>query len=257
MVKWNHHYPINREKIVPLFSEKFQITIPENLLKLNNPEFIPANESRSFITIFDIYVRLLFRRRFKRVWISQNYKPASESKTIYYLNHSSWWDGLIPLLLNQKVFHQNARAMMEDKQLKQHSFFKNIGAFSVNLENPRSAVKSLRYAVDSFDRPNSSLFIYPEGKIVPFSKDKPTFRKGLAWIAQKRPDVDVVPVGIYITSAKHDKPELYLSIGEKLVFDPASDQEDINRFFEEKLSDLLQELVENSQHTSHPFTKLV
>lgn len=226
-------------------------------LKVRKSEFIPAKESAWFIALFDGYVRTLFWRRFGRVWLHQKYQPAKGSKTIYYLNHSSWWDGLIPFLLNQKVFGQNARAMMEDRQMKQHSFFKKIGAFSVNLENPRSAVQSLRYAVESFDRPNSSLFIYPEGKIVPFSTDKPTFRKGLAWIAQKCPEVDVVPVGIYISTARSDKPELHLSVGEKLKVDPSADHDELNRHFEEKLSELLRELVENSHHKSDTFSKLV
>ncbi|MCC5941893.1 MAG: lysophospholipid acyltransferase family protein [Balneolaceae bacterium] len=200
---------------------------------------------------------MLFRRRFKRVSISQHYRPEKKSKTIYYLNHSSWWDGLIPFLLNQKVFRQNARAMMEDKQMRQHSFFKKIGAFSVNLENPRAVIKSLRYAVESFERPESSLFIYPEGEIVPFSSEKPSFKKGVAWIAQKCPEVDVVPIGIYIHTAKADKPELFIMVGEKLQFDSTSEGTELNIFFEEKLGDLLKNLVKESHSKSNSFSRLI
>ena len=103
-----------------------------------NPIFIPASESAGFIAVFDIYVRNLFRRRFKNILIDQEYQPSAESRTIYYLNHTSWWDGLIPLLLNQKRFRQKARAMMEDKQMLEHRFFRKIGAFSVNLQGSQS-----------------------------------------------------------------------------------------------------------------------
>ncbi|NBB77360.1 MAG: hypothetical protein GVY02_08275, partial [Bacteroidetes bacterium] len=119
-----------------------------NPLVKNEPEFIPAKETPWFIFIFDLYVRNLFWRRFKNVWVDINYEPDSRSRSLYYLNHTSWWDGLIPLLLNQKIFKQKARAMMEDKQMIEHGLFKRVGAFSVNLENPRSAVRSLRYAVE-------------------------------------------------------------------------------------------------------------
>jgi 1-acyl-sn-glycerol-3-phosphate acyltransferase len=225
-------------------------------LKKFETEFIPAQESRWFIFLFDLYIRSLFRRRFQNVWVDQNYQPSKTSRTIYYLNHSSWWDGLIPLLLNRKLFRQNARAMMEDRQMREHGLFKRIGAFSVNLENPRSAVRSLRYAVDSMKRPQSSLFIYPEGKIVPFSTDKPDFKKGLGWIATQCPNVDVVPIGIYIDYAKADKPELFLKIGNALEFDASDKSEKLNHFFEDELSDLLSDLVECTFQNRGQFQKL-
>jgi len=224
---------------------------------VKHTEFIPAKESTWFIALFERYVRLLFWRRFKRVWVHEGYRPTKESKTIYYLNHSSWWDGLIPLLLNQKLFRQNARAMMEDKQMRQHSFFKRIGAFSVNLENPRAVIRSLRYAVDSFERPNSSLFIYPEGAIVPFSTNKPSFKKGLAWIAQKSPEADVVPIGVYIHIAAYDKPELFLKVGEQLSFDNSDNHEELNHFFEKKLGELLEDLVKEAHDGKNNFSRLI
>lgn len=225
-------------------------------LKKSETEFIPAQESHWFIFLFDLYMRTLFWRRFKNVWVDQVYQPTDKSRTIYYLNHTSWWDGLIPLLLNRKLFHQNARAMMEDKQMQEHGLFKRIGAFSVNLENPRSAVRSLRYAVDSMKRPNSSLFIYPEGKIVPFSTFKPNFKKGLGWIVKQSPNVDVVPIGIYFDYTKSDKPELFLRIGKKIEFDISSDTDELNHLFECKLGDLLSELVANTLQGREHFQKL-
>jgi 1-acyl-sn-glycerol-3-phosphate acyltransferase len=225
-------------------------------LKKSETEFIPAQESRWFIFLFDLYMRSLFWRRFQNIWIDQNYHPSKTSRTIYYLNHTSWWDGLIPLLLNRKLFRQNARAMMEDKQMREHGLFKRIGAFSVNLENPRSAVRSLRYAVESMKRPHSSLFIYPEGKIVPFSIEKPDFKKGLGWIVSQCPDVDVVPIGIYIDHSKSDKPELFMKIGTVLKFESSDESDTLNHFFENKLSDLLSELIENAFHGRDQFQKL-
>lgn len=215
-------------------------------MKKEKPEFIPAAESPWFITMFDQYVRLLFRRRFKNIRLYQSYQPGPESKTIYYLNHTSWWDGLIPLLLNQKYFKQNARAMMEDKQMKEHSFFSKIGAFSVNLQDPRSAVRSLRYAVKSMEREKASLFIYPEGKIVPFSVKKPHFKKGLGWLSRKCPEADVVPIGIYIHTAYSDKPELAISVGNATEANRALSADDLNQIYELELQSLLTELVEKT-----------
>jgi chlorobactene lauroyltransferase len=225
---------------------------------LKKPEttFIPADESHWFIALFDHYVRFLFRRRFYRVWTDLSYNPSQENKTIYYLNHTSWWDGLIPLLLNRKMFRQNARAMMEDKQMNEHRFFKKIGAFSVNLSNPRAVITSLRYAVTSMQRPQACLFIYPEGEIVPFSIQKPSFKKGLAWIAKKCPAADVVPIGIYFSHKASDKPELFLKIGRALEFDRRENEETLNTFFEMELQHLLQKLQQEAHSDQHSFKKI-
>jgi len=218
--------------------------------------FIPANESKWFISIFDLYVRNLFWRRFKNIAIDQQYQPGKESKTIYYLNHTSWWDGLIPFLLNRKLFKQNARALMEDKQMMQHKFFSKIGAFSVNLSEPRAALKSLRYAVDSLKRNNSSLFIYPEGKIVPFSPKKPEFQKGLGWIAGHTPDSDIVPIGIYIHTARHDKPELNIKIGPAVTFNSEQSSKDLNLLFEKNMQQILIDLQAKAHSNPEQFISI-
>ncbi|TVQ03794.1 MAG: hypothetical protein EA359_08420 [Balneolaceae bacterium] len=223
----------------------------------NIPEFIPADESPWFIPVFDFYVRNLFWRRFHRVWFIQNYSPDAKSKSIYYLNHTSWWDGLVPLLLNQKVFRQNARAMMEDKQMHRHSFFKKIGAFSVNLENPKSVITSLRFAVESMSRPGASLFIYPEGKIVPFTIAKPDFKKGLAWIVSKCPDADVVPVGILIHTAVSDKPEMYINIGEPVNVNHSPELSELNNLLETELKKVLTDLHKTAYKKSTAFQRLI
>ena len=225
-------------------------------MKHPNPLFIPAKKSDWFISLFELYTRNLFWRRFENVWIDQAYQPTSTSKTIYYLNHSSWWDGLIPFLLNQKLLKQRARAMMEDKQMKEHKFFQKIGAFSVNLHHSKSLITSLRYAVSSMNRPQASLFIYPEGKIVPFSTDKPHFKKGLVWIADKCPTVDIVPIGIYIHSARSDKPELFIQIGDPIERDPANGKTPSIEEYEVRLQNVLLSLKENAHSSDHPFKKI-
>lgn len=204
-------------------------------------EFIPANESRWFIRFFRVYVKILFKRRFKRIWLRQEYEPIESSRTVYYLNHNSWWDGLIPLMLNEYRFRQQARALMEDKQMKDFPFFSRIGAFSINRSDSRSAVTSLRYAVNSMQRPNASLFIYPEGKLHP-AGTKPIFEDGLAWLYRKLPEADFVPVGIYAHTLRHDKPELHLHVAQPAEFESDCSTNKLSRLLEQELHNVLVQL---------------
>lgn len=213
-------------------------------------------ESAWFIKLFDLYVRNLFWRRFQNVWIQTEYLPQTGDRTIYYLNHTSWWDGLIPLLLNQKVFRQNARAMMEDKQIQRYRFFRKIGAFSVNSGDKRSSVRSLRYAINSMKRENACLFIYPEGRIVPFTTEKPQFKDGLSWMISKLEEIKVVSVGIYISHEKSDKPELFLKSGKPVEIEADMAQAEINLLLENSLQRVLIRLVEDAHSADRPFNKL-
>jgi len=219
-------------------------------------DFIPAQESTLFMKAFRIYTRWLFKRRFSAVWLKQEYEPCSVCKTVYYLNHHSWWDGLIPFLLNEYRFHQQARALMEDKQMKKYKFFRKIGAFSINRDDPRKAITSMRYAVQSFQRDRASLFIYPEGKITPVGSSM-DFEGGLAWLSDKLPDVHFVPVGIYMHTIRSDKPELHLHVGSPNRFNESMSNDERTRLFEETLDHILDELRNKAGYDDSEFERFI
>lgn len=218
--------------------------------------FIPAKESRFLIWFFDLYTRWLLRRRFKNIFIKQDYKADTDAKTVYYINHNLWWDGLLPLYLSRNVFHQTARAFMEDKQMRKHRFFSKIGAFSINLSDPRSTLRSLRFAVDSLKKPNSSLYIYPEGEITTVSDSKPEFKKGLAWLYQNTDtEIDFVPIAFYSHTFRDSKPELYINIGAALTFDRSLSKSELTTEFEKNLHELLTETRKVAGFTDERFEK--
>lgn len=125
--------------------------------------------------------------------------------------------------------------MMEDKQMLQYTFFSKIGAFSVDLENPRSSLSSLRYAMESMQRNRASLFIYPEGKITPASEQQPDFKQGLAWMYERADNIDFVPIAIYIHLLRSSKPELYISIGNSVNHDKSLDRSNLNELLQQDL----------------------
>lgn len=144
---------------------------------------------------------------------------------------------------------------MEDKQMRQYTFFSKIGAFSINLEDPRASISSLRYAVDSMKRDNACLFIYPEGRITPASENKPNFRKGLAWLYQNLDDIDFVPITIYSHTLRSSKPELYLSIGSSTVYDKLLSKNELTELFQEDLHRIILQTREVAGFTDKGFNQ--
>lgn len=127
---------------------------------------------------------------------------------------------------------------MEDKQMQQYTFFSKIGAFSINLENPKASIQSLRYAVESLQRENSCLFIYPEGTITPASDSAPDFKEGLAWLYSKTENVDYVPIHIYAHFLRSSKPELYISIGKSVDYYKSMSRNELTELFEADIQHL-------------------
>lgn len=128
---------------------------------------------------------------------------------------------------------------MEDKQMRQYTFFSKLGAFSINLENPKASLGSLRYALESMHRNRSSLFIYPEGTITPASEKKPEFKGGLAWLYTKTENIDFVPIAIYIHTLRNSKPELYISIGNLVDHDNSLGRNELSELFQQDIHRIL------------------
>ena len=139
--------------------------------------------------------------------------------------------------------------------MHQYTFFSKIGAFSINLEDPKASLKSLRYALDSMKRDNASLFIYPEGTITPVSESKPDFKQGLAWLYSKTEDVDFVPIAIYSHNLRSSKPELYLSIGESVDHVKSLSKNELTVLFEHDVYKLLSDVREVAGFSDQGFHK--
>lgn len=139
--------------------------------------------------------------------------------------------------------------------MRKHTFFSKIGAFSINLENPKASIASLRYAVKSMKRNNASLFIYPEGTITPVSENKPTFKKGLSWLYQNMDRVDFVPIAIYTHTLRNSKPELYLSIGPSVDHDKSLHRNELTDILEEDLHQILSQTREVAGFTDEGFER--
>ncbi len=202
-------------------------------------EFIPARESNFLISFFYRYTGFLLKLRFRKVNVVELYKPSQDARTVYYLNHNYWWDGLLPLYLNEKYFGQKARALMEDVQMRQYRFFSRIGAFSIDLTNPRSSIQSLRYALKSMERDKACLFIYPEGKIVPITDKTSEFKNGLSWIYKNSEGLDFVPIALYIDHAQTNKPDLNIFIGNSVNPDKTLSKNELTKIFQTEIDLLL------------------
>ncbi len=207
---------------------------------------LEAKKSQWFEKIFQIYNRNLLKRRFHsfRVLGLDNFVKVNSS--VIYANHSSWWDGLVAFEIS-KALRTDSFIMMEEKQLRNLFLFRKLGAFSVVRENPRQAVKSLTYAVNLLkEKPSRTLWIFPQGEILPNDLRPLHFYSGLARIIERVQDCSAVPLTIRYEFLNDYKPEIFVKIGESEDFNNIDfNSKKSIRNFESRISKMLDELKDD------------
>jgi len=170
-------------------------------------------------------IRSSIVKRFHAVHVRESEPQTSDLRqlpTIYYANHSNWWDGFMCMTLVQYVFHQDSYLIMEERNLKRYRFFTWVGVFSVDRDDARSAITSLNYAAEILNgAPGRGLYIYPQGTMVPNERRPLDFFSGIAHLASKiNGDVRLVPIAIRYQFLQEQRPEVFIHVGKARIISP-------------------------------------
>jgi chlorobactene lauroyltransferase len=202
---------------------------------------LEARKSKLFESVFSIYNRNLLRRKFHSFRVSglENLKENRAPKIIY-ANHASFWDGLAAFHISRKL-KMDGYVMMEEKHLKKLFLFRQLGAFSVVREKPFEAKKSIDYAVKLLkEKDDRTLWIFPQGEILPNDLRPLKFYKGLSKIVERLGKCFAIPVAFRYEFLNEFKPEIFVRIGEAQFFDGKPENKIAD--FENKMTVLLDEL---------------
>jgi 1-acyl-sn-glycerol-3-phosphate acyltransferase len=184
----------------------------------------------------------MLRRHFHGVHASGFNHPRGLDRSlpiIIYGNHSCWWDGLIEFYLSKGVLDLDAFLMMEEQQMRRYTFFRWIGAFSVNRTSAREAVESLRYASRLFTRPGQVLWIYPQGIMLPNDVRPLVFSTGLVRLLEMIPRVQVMAMAHRYEFLKDQRPDVFVSFGPPRLVEGCTSGKPLLDAFRQELTDLL------------------
>lgn len=208
---------------------------------------LTAQKSEWFESVFAVYNRNLIKRRFysfKVCNLDELQKRGKHFPLIIYANHSSWWDGLAAFEISRTAKLQSY-IMMEERHLKKLSLFRRLGAFSVNRENPRESVKSIKYAAEILkENSGRALWIFPQGEILPNDSRPIHFYNGLSRIIEKVGSIQIVPVAMRYEFLDKFKPEIFIKVGRLQSIEAGKDFESkkMTARFAGKLTEILDEL---------------
>ncbi|WP_064091312.1 lysophospholipid acyltransferase family protein [Rossellomorea aquimaris] len=224
---------------------------------------IEAKKSKGFQKMLAQYLTFQLKKQFYRVWIDDRRNNRDLSKGHLILaNHSNWWDGLMIFYLNQYVVKEDSYAMMSQKGIEDFSFFRKIGAFSVNPESPKDLIVSLRFAEKCLSE-QKTVWIFPQGKEEHLEKRPLSFMKGPSYLLEKKPEVDVTFVTFYYTFHHNQRPELYIqlrNVDSKLLFRQEhhtriEQTNSIRMLLEQQLDELRDNIINNNTMSFDLFVK--
>ena len=162
---------------------------------------------------------------------------------VFYCTHFSWWDAIITIVLSLKTFQLHAIGMMEERQLKRYGFFRKIGMFSVQGDNPLSSLRSLQYASEELRENAQALWMFPQGTLRNQEMMPLNLQPGLSILLKKSKKLLMVPIAMQYYFLREEQPECFISIGAGTVMEwnDSTKLPDVTKQLEEILTE------ENSQ----------
>lgn len=136
---------------------------------------------------FRWWVRGYLRKHFHAVRLARGTRPdvPPDLPLIVVLNHPSWWDPLIGVVL-AGLFPEHAHyAPMEANALRRYSLFNRLGFYGIDRGTPRGAVDFLRATTAILSQPRSAVWITAQGRFTD-PRVRPTLlRPGVGHIARR------------------------------------------------------------------------
>jgi 1-acyl-sn-glycerol-3-phosphate acyltransferase len=138
---------------------------------------------------------------------------AADGPFLGLLSHASWWDPLVGLLVwRQLLPDRDLRMPMDAEQLERFGFFKRLGVFGIDPDDPASLDAMRRFVLDHFatgTRP--ALGLTPQGRFTD-PREPVRLRPGAAAIAAAAPaDTAVVAIAVEYVFWQDQRPEILIS----------------------------------------------
>jgi 1-acyl-sn-glycerol-3-phosphate acyltransferase len=184
--------------------------------------------SKHLLSLFAIYSRLHVHRHFHSVRILQDGLPPADvpAPLLIYLNHASWWDPLICLLLARIFFpERNSYAPIDAGMLNRYGFFKHLGFYGINVNSKVRAKEFVSISSALLASTLNAIWLTPQGRFADVRKRPLEFQPGIGVLAATLPGVCFLPLAIEYTFWTEPRPEALLCFGEPITSGSLTDRE--------------------------------
>lgn len=196
-------------------------------------------------TIFNYYIDYQFKKYFNGFYLVNSLPNLDTNKSVVVLpNHFSWWDGFLIDYINRKLLKRKFYILMLEEQLKRYWFFNYLGAFSINLNNPKSIITTINYFKELAKDSNNIIVFYPQGKIEPFQTNNITFKNGIVKFTKGVENyTQLLPISFKFQYYEDKKPFILCSFGTTINNNDVFNEKNIFDIFLANLQNLEKEAL--------------
>lgn len=170
------------------------------------------------VKLFTRYCRGYLRRNFHALRLSRAGRPLDErgGPLVVVLNHPSWWDPLVCLLLAELMPQRQAYGPMDAAALRKYRFFERLGFFGVEAGTRQGGQAFLRTAIAILGQAGSALWITGQGQFTD-PRERPTrLRPGVGHLVRRLENATVLPLALEYPFWQERFPEALARFGEPL-----------------------------------------
>jgi len=176
--------------------------------------------SASLLKVFAAYSRGYARRHFHSFRILNSGLPPRDLNRplVIFLNHASWWDPLVCLLLSREFFaNRTSFAPIDGSMLERYRFFKRLGFFGVEQQSTIGALKFLRTTRALLASSRNAMWITPQGRFMDVRERPLRLQSGLGALAAQSEETMFLPLALEYTFWSEPRPEILVSFGEPII----------------------------------------
>jgi 1-acyl-sn-glycerol-3-phosphate acyltransferase len=207
--------------------------------------------SAGMMKLFAAYSRGRVRRNFHGLRILKSGLPPGDPSRplVIFLNHASWWDPLVCLLLSREFFpDHHSFAPIDSAALERYRFFKRLGFFGIEPQTQRGARTFLRTSHALLTSPRNALWLTPQGRFMDVRKRPLRLQAGIGALAAREPATIFLPLAIEYAFWTEPRPEILVAFGDPFLpgDEPALSAAEWTLTFTEALESVQDELATGS-----------
>jgi 1-acyl-sn-glycerol-3-phosphate acyltransferase len=237
-------------------------TATDETIALNRPAVELPRRWQWLIRGFRKYCVRYVRKHFHAVRLSNTSHPLppADAPLLVVLNHPSWWDPLLGVILSQRLGGREQFAAIDAVAVERYAFFKRLGFVGVDTASLRGAAEFLRVGRAILSQPNHVFWVTAQGRFTDVRQRPLDLRSGVGHLAARLPDGWVVPLALEYSFWTERTPEALARFGEplRIADHPGLTGKQWTQLIEEALTDSLETLTaEAMSRDPARFTTLV
>ena len=174
---------------------------------------------------FSWWVRGYLKKHFHAVRLSRGSRPnvSPDWPLIVVLNHASWWDPLVGVVLAGQFPERTHYAPMDAKALTRYRLFNKLGFYGVEQGTSCGAFSFLQTTAAILSQTNSAVWITGQGQFTDPRARPPRLRSGVGHIARRLTRGVILTLALEYPFWDERLPEALARFGEPILIEKGQD----------------------------------